>query len=110
MAHYYDIRISDNPKNNEQDKAESIEFLTLHYDDNQHLIGVTANGITRDNKSQIYDKFPGLHTLVDVLPYMPQDISESESLPFHLPTHIDLEKTYQQRYDTDKREYFIKEL
>jgi hypothetical protein len=41
---------------------------------------------------------------------MPQTIEEAEQAPFHLPSHIDLEKTYQQRYDTDKKEYFVIEV
>jgi len=47
---------------------------------------------------------------VDVLPYMPQDPIESEREIFCIPDAIDLAKTYQQWYDTEKREYYIKEI
>lgn len=109
MAHYYDIRISGSPHNKESDKAEEIAFLKLHYDHNQHLSQVDALWKSY-TWPDIYDKFPGLHTLVDVLPHMPQTPTESESDPFSLPDNIDLEKTYQQWYNTEKREYYIKEI
>lgn len=38
---------------------------------------------------------------------MSQSIEEVEEAPFHLPDHIDLEKTYQQRYDTEEKRYFL---
>ena len=107
MAHYYDILIEGIPHNQETDKSEEIHFIKLHKDENNHLTSIEVKGEIITDKNRITDEFPGLHTLIDVLPYMPQDITESESLPFHLPTHINLEKPYQQRYDTEKKEYFV---
>ena len=110
MAHYYDILIEGIPHNQEIDKSEEIHFISLHKDAHNHLTSITVKEETISDKNRIYDEFPGLHTLIDVLPYMPQTIAEAEQTPFHLPSHIDLEKTYQQRYDTDKKEYFVIEI
>lgn len=110
MAHYYDVRILWTPRNNEADKSKDIAFLKLHYNDDNHLTAVTVRDETFDDPATIYDIFPGLHTLVDVLPYMPQDPIESEREIFCIPDAIDLAKTYQQWYDTEKREYYIKEI
>ena len=110
MAHYYDILIEGIPHNQETDKSEEIHFISLHKDAHNHLTSITVKEETISDKNRIYDEFPGLHTLIDVLPYMPQTIEEAEQAPFHLPSHIDLEKTYQQRYDTDKKEYFVIEV
>lgn len=107
MAHYYDILIKWVPHNNEQDKAETIEFLTLEYSEDKHLQSVSTSKEKIETKEDIYNHFPGLHTLIDVLPHMPQSIEEVEEAPFHLPDHIDLEKTYQQRYDTEEKRYFL---
>ena len=110
MAHYYDISISGIPTNNEFDKGEEISCIKLNKDKNNHLISIEAKGEIISDTNRIYDEFPWLHTLIDVLPYMPQTVEEVEVAPFDLPDHIDLEKTYQQRYDTKKNEYFIKEI
>ena len=110
MAHYYDVRILWTPRNNEADKSKDIAFLKLHYNDDNHLTAVTVRDETFDDPATIYDIFPGLHTFADVLPYMPQDPIESERDVFHIPDAIDLAKTYQQWYDTEKREYCVEEV
>ncbi len=110
VAHYYDVVIQGTPQNNEEDKSKDIAFLTLQYDTDGRLTGVTAAGETITSKDHIYNTFPGLYTLVDVLPHMPTIPQEVEKDPFHFPESIHPQKMYQQWYDTEKREYYITEL
>lgn len=110
VAHYYDVRILWTPRNNEEDKSKDIAFLKLHYDSENHLVWVTAKDETVTDQNSIYDRFPGLYTLVDVLPHMPHTIEEVEKDPFIFPDIIDSQKIYQQWYDMDKREYYVKSL
>lgn len=109
VAHYYDVHIAGVPHNNEADKSKDIAFLKLHYDSENHLVWVTAKDETVTDQNSIYDRFPGLYTLVDVLPYMPHTIEEVEKDSFIFPGIVDPQKIYQQWYDTEKRNYFITE-
>lgn len=110
MAHYYDVHIHGTPYNKEADNAQELCFLKLQYDNDQHLTAVRVKDETFTERKVIYDIFPGLHTLVDVLPYMPHTPTESEKDPFILPDTIDSTKIYQQRYGTQTRKYFVSEL
>jgi len=110
MSHYYDITISWTPINNESNKVQEIQYLQIKRNNNGKIISVqTKTDIFTDEES-IHDTFHGLHILYDVLPYMPKTVEDIESAPFHLPNNIERNKIYQQRYDTERKEYFITEL
>lgn len=61
-----------------------------------------------ENIQQICDQFPGLHTLIDVLPYMPQ--SNPEKIIFETPITIDPNQDYIQYYDIKDEKYHITTL
>ncbi len=108
-SHYRNITIHGEPKNNESSlwKWEKIWYVHCEYNEDRSLKSVTCEWITYTDKETIYDMFPWLHTLVDVLPYMPLDIEEVNNAPYIRPSSFTPESIYTQRYDTQTKTYFI---
>lgn len=91
----------------EKDKASELQYFGISTEQGKTILRVWDE-VVQDNNT-IYDRFPWLHTLVNVLPYVPSDPVIWSSLPFILPENIDPNKTYIQWYIPSEEKYIVEE-
>jgi leucyl-tRNA synthetase len=103
LAYYYDIHIDGKPYNKEPEKAEIYDFITIQK--KQKWRSLSYGDIVLDDPQKICDQFPGLHTLVNVLPHMP--LQDPEHIKFETISTIDPAWEYVQYYDTWDHTYHI---
>ncbi len=107
FARYCIVYTNDTPSIQEHDKATELIYVDAKKINDKTTLQIGDEII--DDPHVIYDRFPGLHTLLNVAPYLPSDPIEWATFPYEKPDTIDPEKTYSQRYLTKERKYIVEE-